>query len=592
MKNHILKLKMFNLFTFLTAIFIFAFYTLNFPGSVNAQTPAATTDYRLPTTVSPTSPLYTDLLVHNLFHTFSCLGTGQSVIGQPCLTYQLSRNAQGMIQGVPVLSQVDTSGGVLGTTSNLIGLLYLHPPVRTSEYLASVGKGLGIVKEANAQVVGSGAAVLSPIITLWQVSRNISYIIMIIIFVVIGMMVMFRTKINPQTVITAQAALPGLVLGLVLITFSYFLAALVTDTAFLGVNLVGHYFSAAQSGSTAKVVQDISSDSVGTIFSKFVGAISQGDISSAMSNILNSLDRGVQDWIKLFGAVLAFQAGSSIGGPILAVGGTAICGVAPAVATGGIAAALGAIGGPICGLIGGTVGGVISGALLAVKAYADPAGTFAWVLYFIAIAVLIYTMLKLLLKLITTYLSIIFSTITAPFLFLAAALPGRQGLATDWILNMLANVLAFPAVFAVFYFVSYLLGPTSDAGAYFGITNQFMPTDTQTLPLLGGLNLSFIRVLLAFGALLATPSIPDIIQKSIGKVSQAGQLLGQEISGGMRSGQGYFGQTTGGVGKISGNIGQAADIWYGPPPPGTSIAGAVGKVPQVNLPGWLKPRPW
>jgi len=54
--------------------------------------------------------------------------------------------------------------------TSLIGALYMNPPVRTADYLASVGEGLGIVKEAHAQVSGSGASVLSPILSLWQVS--------------------------------------------------------------------------------------------------------------------------------------------------------------------------------------------------------------------------------------------------------------------------------------------------------------------------------------------------------------------------------------------------------------------------------------
>jgi len=221
--------------TFLVSCILFL-STLVSPAFAQTATSAA-----LPSTVSPTSPLFTDMLAYNIFHTFSCLAVGGSVINQPCLNY---------IQGVPVLSSVNTGGGVLGTTTSLIGALYANPPVRTADYLASVGQNFGIVKEAHAQVVGSGAQVLKPILSLWTVSRNISYVIMIIIFVIIGLMVMFRQRINPQTVITAQAALPGLVIGLILITFSYFLAALITDTAYIGTNLVGYYFSAAQPSSS------------------------------------------------------------------------------------------------------------------------------------------------------------------------------------------------------------------------------------------------------------------------------------------------------------------------------------------------------
>ncbi len=577
---------------FLTIVLTFNICVLSLPLPVFAQVlhEAATTS-AIPTTISPASPQFTDLLFNNVLHTFSCLTVGSSFIDQPCLTYQATKNAEGAIKTVPVLSQVDLSGGLLGTSASLITGLYLNQPIRTSEYIASLGKDFGVVKEAHAQVSGSGNSVLSPVLSLWQVSRNICYLIMILIFVIIGLMVIFRQKINPQTVVTAQAALPGLIIGLVLITFSYFLAALITDAAFVGVNLVGYYFSAAQQNANPKLVSDIAQDNVGSIFSKFVGMISKGDIEGVLQPIIDSLDGGVQAWVKLFGAVTAYQVGASVGGPIGALGGSVICGLAPAAATGGIAAPLGLLGAGVCSLIGGAIGPTVGGALFAAKAFLDPAGTFSWALYFIAIAIMIYTMFKLLLKLISNYVTIIFLTISAPFHFLAASLPGRQGIATNWILNMLCNVLSFPAVFGVFYFVAYLNGPGgwfSGPGQLFNIsTPPFNPSGNQTLPLFGGLSLSFIRVLLAYGALVATPSIPDIICKTIGRVSQAGQMIGQEISGGTRSGQGYYGQTTGGIGKVSGNLSQLRETWTGGRVPGKGLADVVeGR--KITLPDWLK----
>lgn len=535
--------------------------------STQSATPSATlpsTYYPLPPTVSPTSPAYTDLIVHNMFHTFSCLTVGGSIIGQPCLTYQLQKDAQGAIQSVPVLSQVNLGGGALGAATSLIGALYMNPPVRTADYLASVGQGLGLVKEAHAQgVFGSGQAVLNPVLALWQVSRNIAYLAMIIIFVIIGLMVMFRQRINPQTVITAQAALPGLVIGLVLITFSYFFAALLTDVAFLGTNIVGAYFSAAQPGSSPKLAQNISGDSVGTIFSKYVGMITSGDISKVINEVLHSMDGGVQNWIRGLAGIMGFQAGASIGGAAGGAAGPLICNALfgpAAAATAGFAAAFL----PFCASLALPLGQVIFGSVLGLITFGWPGETFGLILYFVAIAILIYTLFKLLFRLINSFLTIIFLTITAPFHFLIASLPGRQEVATGWILNMLCNVLAFPAVFAVFYFVAYIWGPNTTPGYFFGITDQLNTTGNHTLPLFGGLDLSFIRVLLGFGALLATPAIPDIICRAIGRVGQAGQLIGQEISGSTRAGQGYagrFGAVPGQIGRGLGPLAGLGDTW-------------------------------
>ncbi len=530
--------------TLLIAFFTFSFSLSILPtpafaqsqDSVATSSPALNIRYNIPTNISATSPLYTDMLLHNMFHTFSCLAVGSSVIGQPCLTYQVTKNAQGSVQSIPVLSQVDLSGGALGATSSLIGALYSNPPIRTADYLASVGQGLGVVKTANAQVTGSGAAVLQPILALWQVSRNIAYLIMIIIFIVIGLMVMFRNRINPQTVITAQAALPGLVIGLILITFSYFLAGLIADTAFLGTNLVGSYFSAVKGkpDEGQNLAELISHDSVVSIFSKFVGIARKEDITSALDSIWDHLDGSVTAWLRVIAGAIAFQYTFQT---------ASIAQLIPGIGA-GIQAGLATLG--------------------AASAAAVPTQVIGLALSFVAMLILLYSMFRLLLRLINSFLTIIFLTISAPFQFLFASLPGRQSIATGWILSMLGNVLVFPAVLGVFYFVAFILG--QDFGPLKVTDLQqikdgvLVPTvyaqgqinivDSATFPLLGGLDLGFVKILVAFGALVALPTIPDLIIKAVGQASQAGQMIGQQISSGIGSGQRYSGQFQQGMGAI------------------------------------------
>lgn len=485
-------------------IFSFIFLLFTFATPVSAQTPTASAS-PLPTYISPLSPVYTEILINNMFHTFSCLAIGQSLDGQGCLSYQTTKNSQGALEKIPVISQVNLSGGVLGATAGLIDGLYTNPPVNTGRYIASVGKELGVIKEVHAQgVVGSGADVLDPIISLWQVSRNISYLIMIVIFVIIGLMVMFRNKINPQTVITAQAALPGLIIGLILITFSYFLAALVTDTAFVGTNLIGAYFQAAQNPApTTNLADQVAPKNVLAIFSPFIGAVNQGHIIEAARTIFDNVGPDAQGFLRWFAAAMSFQFGSQVGHLVPVVGDLVSIGT-------GITASV-------------------------VSASATPE-ILGFVLYYAAVATLIYSMLKLLLRLISNYLSIVFLVLTAPFTFLASSLPGRQGLATDWIRNLLANILAFPAVLAVFYFVAFLLGKSYGP---FEVTGSPSFIGGASLPMLGGLNTNFINMLLAFGALTALPAIPDIISRTVGKLGAASQLLGQELSGSSKTGQGY-----------------------------------------------------
>ncbi len=474
--------------------------------------------------LTPQSPQYANLMVNNLIHAFSCIMAGSSPIGQPCIDY---------LNGVPVISQVNNSGGLLGSVANLNMLVIASPPIRTGEYLATLGDSLGIVKEANAQVTGSGAGVLEPIMKLWQISRNISYVVMILIFVIIGLMVMFRTRLNPQTVITAQAALPGLVIGIILITFSYFLASLLTDTAYLATNLIGYYFQVAlPDGNPAEnLAQKATSESVLSVFGRFTNVITPGDATGVVHSLWDGLPEDTQNLLRAAAGLVAVQFGSGAAGNVNIPG---------------------------LGLIVGLVAGIPS-ALAPVEMVGN-------VLAVIAIGALILQMIKLLFKLISNYLSIIFYTVTAPFHFLAASLPGRQAIAIVWIRNMLCNILAFPAVLAIFYFVAYLLGPEYRGAQFFLCTGTLCSggtgsiTSVVALPLLGGLNLNFIKILLAYGALVATPTIPDLVCRAIGQVGQAGQLVGQEIGAAGRSGQGYAQRGVQGAGQ---GIGQGVGFFRG-----------------------------
>src|SRR3989344_3558779 len=426
--------------------------------STNSELP---TTLPLPSYIPPTSPAYMDLMVFNIFHTFSCIAVGSSSIGQPCLTYQ---------NGIPLLSKANLDGGVLGATGSILTALYANPPVRTGDYLASLGEGLGIVKEANAQgVTGSGADVLRPILSLWQVSRNITYVIMIILFVIIG------------------------------------------------TNLVGYYFSLAQNTKQEPLTAVIEEKNILEIYSPFVSVIKQKDLEHAFNTVFDNVSKEVQDFLRLAASAIAFQYGEQIG--------HAVPGVGDLVA-------------------------IITGLIAAGVAASAASSIFGLFLSWIVMVIMIYTMLKLLIRLLNSYLQIVFLTISAPFHFLLASLPGRQEMATAWMLNMLCNILAFPAVLGVLYFVSYMVNFSNRREGFFGASDLGVFVNNgastlvgpSTLPLLGHLDSHFINTLLAFAALLALPAIPDVICKVVGKESQAGALLARAVSGNLRGGQGYANQ--------------------------------------------------
>lgn len=125
--------------------------------------------------------------------------------------------------------------GLIGLTSQAAASLY-SPPASGVEYIAQV-KNNFLGKPAYAAETGFQG--LTAIMDLWKAFRNVSYVLIALIFVILGIMIMLRIKISPQAVITIQTSIPKIVTTLILITFSYAIAGLVIDfmNLFLAISL-------------------------------------------------------------------------------------------------------------------------------------------------------------------------------------------------------------------------------------------------------------------------------------------------------------------------------------------------------------------
>lgn len=108
-------------------------------------------------------------------------------------------------------------------------------PASGVQYLASTFQRIAGVPDANAQTpnAGFGFNALSPLQNVWVVARNAAYALSILAVIALSFMVMFRTKISPQAAVTVQSAIPRIIIGLLLITFSFAIAGFVVDMAYV-----------------------------------------------------------------------------------------------------------------------------------------------------------------------------------------------------------------------------------------------------------------------------------------------------------------------------------------------------------------------
>ena len=171
---------------------------------------------------------------------------------------------------------------------NLIAGMYANPPASSVEYFADLGRNLGIAQPAYAQ--GIGFEGLRPILPIWKAFRNIAYLFFVIVFVFIGFAIMFKLKIDPQTVISIQNALPKVIVALILVTFSYAIAGLMIDLIYVAISLVVALFQQAglitkSMGEVQGLLQPGIFNFIRTIFS--TGTIAVGStISSVATGII------------------------------------------------------------------------------------------------------------------------------------------------------------------------------------------------------------------------------------------------------------------------------------------------------------------
>ena len=132
----------------------------------------------------------------------------------------------------------NTSGadaGAIGALAYMIAAPYNNPPASSVQYFADLGSRIGIGGQpAYAQVgTAGGFNKFIGFIEVWKTFRDVAYAILAIVFVLVGLAIMFRLKINPQTVISIQNAIPRLIIVLILITFSYAIAGFLVDLMFV-----------------------------------------------------------------------------------------------------------------------------------------------------------------------------------------------------------------------------------------------------------------------------------------------------------------------------------------------------------------------
>jgi hypothetical protein len=368
--------------------------------------------------------------------------------------------------------------GAIPQAFGFLAQLY-KPPASSAVYIAEMKKNFG-VESAYAQSSGFGFQSISPIYELWQISRNIALAGFVVVFVIIGILVIMRRKIDPRTVITVQQALPQIIFALILVVFSYavigFLIDAITVATRLGaITLQSAGFIAQTAGPGGQPATPGINDATLTkllnanIFQLFSQLQNVDTLIASFANL--------DDQLGLIASVLKFDASG---------------------------------------------GGGLTRLIL-----------------FIAIFV---SMIRTFFMLLTAYLTVTVSIIIAPFQFFSYAIPGRSGNFEQWFRNIMSNLLVFPAVFfmlafaAIFYSqqgnIVWFNNGRPDAGNYWRTGKEPFAANSQywVAPALGNWG-TVVGPLLTLAVLLTVPKAAGIVKDAVNPKGKPGAHEGAAAEG-------------------------------------------------------------
>ncbi len=191
--------------------------------------------------------------------------------------------------------QLPYNPGAINGLAALIGGMYNHPPASSITYVADVLESSKIIPPAYAQ--GLGFSAMDPILPLWKTFRNISYMFFIIIFVVTGFLIMFRSKVG-QTAITAQQAIPKVIVSLLMVTFSYAIAGFMIDLMYLSMALIMGVFDSVLNTADKNY---LGMNIFGVIGELFKNSWNPGVYGDLISGVLDAVSweflQGVVSWL-------------------------------------------------------------------------------------------------------------------------------------------------------------------------------------------------------------------------------------------------------------------------------------------------------
>lgn len=367
-----------------------------------------------------------------------------------------------------LIEQLKTSsyipGGAIGVASQAVAMTFSQP-ISGVQYLAQMKDNM-LGRPAYAQGAGYGFNSITGLLPIWRAFRNLVYLASSLLFIVLGLMIVLRVKLNPQTVVSIQSAIPDIITTLLLVTFSYAIAGLLLDLMkFVEAAGVSLLFSATGKNLGSNLFED------NFFYAKLFGAQNFKFTDLVGNNLgkITNLSTNLIPWqiITIMGALIGGMIGGVFGaggGPISAIG------------VGAIGAALGPM-----------------------------------IIHLILLVLVLTFVLKLLIGLIKIYVSIIFKIIIGPLEIGLGAIPGIKAGFGSWLKDLFALTMTFPII-TLFLVIANMLVESTLKG--WGQVQAPAIIDATGMLTGGGL-INALPFFIGFSALMMVSQLPELIPQAI-----------------------------------------------------------------------------
>lgn len=351
--------------------------------------------------------------------------------------------------------------------SGLIASPLQHPPSSFYYWAQSTLENAGFVPKTYAQ--GIGFAALNSFQPIWKVFRNLAYLVIVVVMMVVGFMVMFKVGGGGKNAVTLESALPKLVLALLAISMSYALAGLLIDVMYISIALIVNMLgpvSGMTSTEQTKMLGSVLTGSPTDLFWGLIGNIGQSDgnyynlASSLYSIIPGYMQTAVNAVLNnlLIGAIGEWKTSAN---PSLNPAGTptgnnprkvfTFIGRALTLAVNKVSNlrqllwTTGQGGSPIPVSTVANIGYVILGYIVGALLGSIVAKTALALILILGMVVIFF---RLFFSLIMNYVDIILSIMIAPMALMLEAVPGQKAF-VNWIRGLAVNLGVYPIALVV-----------------------------------------------------------------------------------------------------------------------------------------------